>query len=320
MFVAASCNSSDSTTDPKTAGAPTLEITSPKDGATINGGESSTIIKGKILGNSTSGVITQLYVDGELIAINLVQIQGNDFAGVVNLKEGKKNVISIIVTDFNDVKTETKLTLHQGVMEKLRGYIRFGVSPSMAVLSESTGAVDVSLEIDPHIGKRLISSYSLDFDGDGVFDKEGVPSERYSFETKATYNRPGLYYPTVTVTDENGDVFVRTIVVNILSVNQVNAIFQKSIDSLQDSLISGNIDKAVSLFDIYSQDKYRKMFESFSQTDRNDLAQEFGDVRYVNLFGGRAEYEIFTKREDGVTYSFPIFFVQTASGWKIEKF
>ena len=57
-----------------------------------------------------------------------------------------------------------------------------------------------------------ISKYDWDFNGDGTIDLTCGSSAAVT----ASFQQPGLYLPTVTVTDTAGNTFTATVIVNVL--------------------------------------------------------------------------------------------------------
>jgi len=100
---------------------------------------------------------------------------------------------------------------------------------SQFVFEPATGIPTTSANSTPDVGYETVTidlqavasdvngsivSYQWDFDGDGVFDATGATAQ-------ATYTQPGTYYPTVLVTDDQGQktVAFATVVVESLNVN-----------------------------------------------------------------------------------------------------
>ena len=57
--------------------------------------------------------------------------------------------------------------------------------------------------------------------GDGTIDQTITDLENVSF----TYEQEGLYYPTITVTDDQGYWYTDTIAINVLSLENIDALF-----------------------------------------------------------------------------------------------
>ncbi len=58
-----------------------------------------------------------------------------------------------------------------------------------------------------------IVSYQMDFDGDGDIDYTGDTFDNITY----TYTTEGIYYPTVTVTDDQGNTYTDSIAITVLN-------------------------------------------------------------------------------------------------------
>jgi len=95
-------------------------------------------------------------------------------------------------------------------------------SPSVPMLlSGIPPAFHLLFGIDPDT--ESVAGYQIDFDGDGVIDYDGDTFENMTF----TYTTEGVYYPTVTVTDEQGNVYKDSIAVTVLNKEQLDSLVKQ---------------------------------------------------------------------------------------------
>ncbi len=80
--------------------------------------------------------------------------------------------------------------------------------------------LDVTLEAANVI--PFIAKYSWDFNGDGTIDLE---CSKLPIVT-ASYQTPGIYLPTVTITDTSGNTYTDTTIVNVLDKDEMEFFFR----------------------------------------------------------------------------------------------
>ena len=154
----------------------------------------------------------------------------------------------------------------------------------------------------------------MDFDGDGPQDATTVDPDNISF----TYDE-GLYYPTITVVDDQDNQYTDTIAISVLSLDEMDTLLKAKWEDFGAALINSDIEDALELFEVNSREFYRKQFTAFYLI-LNIIGNELGNLQLVAIKDNRAEYEIIVTRED-VTYSFYLLFVKDIDGiWRIRVF
>ena len=271
-----------------------IKITSPIEGETIN--KSKTIVKGTIktdtkdLGIKVNGI--------------LAEISGNEWtANNIPLGIGT-NTITATATDSQgntDTKTITVNTNDITQKVELSANITSGI-PHLQVFFSA------SISVTP-------ASYQMDFEGDGVIDYTGTTFENIS----RTYTTEGIFYPTVTVTDEQGNTYSDTIAITVLSKTEIDALLKGKWEGMKGALAQNNINSVVNYFDTFSKDAYKEMFTALSSR-LPQIVQELNDIRLIRVIENTAEYDIRTIR-NGKEYSFYLLFVRDGNGlWKIRSF
>ncbi len=273
-----------------------ISITSPIDLSTIN--SSNIIVKGTI---NTSAEEIGIKVNGIL-----AEIVGNEFVANGIFLELGENTLTAVATDKDGNTSTDSITVYTDVYQNL-------VSLS-ANKTSGVSPLDVKFSIDTQISNP-ITSYEMDYDGDGTIDQTIVDLDNVLY----TYNQTGIYYPTITVTDDQASQYTDTVAITILSLDEMDVFFKAKWEDLRTSFISGNIDSAVALFDKGFREVYREQFNGLSSI-LNTIGNELGYLRFVSIGDNRAEYEIIVTRE-GVTYSYFLLFVRDQDGlWNIRAF
>ena len=273
-----------------------VNISEPLDGATINKG--TTIIRGT-LESQTADV--GIRVNGVL-----AEIQGENWiAAGVPLTEGE-NEIKVVAIDGTGNTDEKKITINtESTLQALT--VNFFPSNGIAPL-------ETSFKIETNTNNS-ISSYKIDFDGDGVIDMETASPDEISHR----FEVPGLYLPVVTVVDNAGVKYTEMTVVNAMSREQMDELLQAKWNGMKDGLNSGDVEKTIAYFTDASQERYRGLFSYLS--DRlPEMAADMNNIQMIYLRDGRAKYR--TRRiEDGQEVTYYIYFHQLSDGlWKIHHF
>ncbi len=275
---------------------PEIFFTSPVDGSTIN--SSNTMVTGTI---STCSQEVGIIVNGIL-----AEIAGGEFAANDIFLEIGANTLTAVATDEDGNTATDTITVYTGFYQNqvnLSSNVTSGISP-----------LDVKFSIDTQISNQ-ITTYEMDFEGDSVIDQTIVDPDNVSF----IYNLEGLYYPTITVTDDQSNQYTDTIAINVLSLDEMDTLLKAKWEDLGTALINDDIEKALALFDEGFREVYREQFIELSSI-LNTIGNELGYLRLVAIGDNRAEYEIIVTRE-GVTYSFYLLFVRDKDGlWKIRAF
>src|SRR5262249_5398200 len=98
----------------------------------------------------------------------------------------------------------------------------------------------------------VADAYRWDADGDGVIDSTGL-----SQEITAYYPTPGLYFPTVVVTDAQGAQASDVVPVSVLAPGSLFTLLQTKWQALKNALLAGDIPAALQFVARHRQEKYR---------------------------------------------------------------
>ena len=273
-----------------------ITITSPEVNAVIN---KPTI--------TVRGTVTS---DAEEVSIKvngiLAEKYGHQFvANGVALTEGENNII-VNALDSNGAVGRAEMTVTAVTTVPhiiLNSNITSGI-PSL------TAYFSVSSEIP-----NLIVQYDMDFEGDGVMDYSGITFEDISH----AYTTEGIYYPTLTVTDIQGNTYSDTIAITVLDKEQIDALLKGKWEGMKGALAEGDIEGALKYFIGRSKERYGIIFSALKDQFPTIL-QTFVEFNIVNVFENIAEYEI-VANENGVLYSYPGIFIRGGDGiWRFKDF
>jgi len=275
-----------------------IEITSPAYGATIN--KSTAIVQGR--------VYNQMGEIGAVVNGVLAEVQGGEFAVIVPLQPGQ-NIITATATRPDGVQGQAQITINTENQEES---VRLTVIPTRGILDQ-TGILNATFEATAYL-VNPVSSYFWDFNGDGTPEITGTEAT-----VMAQYQYPGLYFPKVTVTDTQGNVYTETTLINVLSREEIDALLRAKWEGMKSALVQGNIEGAISYFDDFSKAGYKEHFTVLSPIV-SQIVQELNDIQLIRMMKNAIEYDIRTTR-NGKEYSFYLLFVRDKDGlWKIRSF
>ncbi len=161
-----------------------------------------------------------------------------------------------------------------------------------------------------------ISQISLELSGTGAIDFQGPSLEGQAF----LYSAPGLYLPTVQVTDPQGQVYTATTVLHVYDVAAVDAALQVKWQGMKDALRAGDVARAVTFLHSATRAAYQAQFARFSATTLATIDQYMTTIQLVEVGFGGAQYEMLRQR-DGQTLSFAVWFQLDQDGlWRLRRF
>ncbi|WP_454062961.1 PKD domain-containing protein [Candidatus Nitrospira salsa] len=212
-----------------TANCLSLSIDSPLANETIN--QFTMMVKGTITSSSVSpiGVVVNQQaakVAGTVYAVDRVFVRGGtETLGPTTIVAEAVNACGQRASTSRQVQT-TEVTTEQ---------VRLRASPDRNITpSEVTLRASVELE-------RPVVHYQWDFQGDGTIDTQGPDLAGQT----VTFIQPGLYMPTVIVTDEDGETFESTAVVVVEEPADFEATLNAKWSEMMTTLAQGDIDRAL---------------------------------------------------------------------------
>ncbi len=272
---------------------PTLTITSPADGATINA--DSVMVRGTVSGGATEvGVV----VNGVPMLV-----MGNQWAATVPLGPGS-NAITVTATTPQGASTVVQVTVQAAQAQE--PVVILNASPASG-LTPLTVTFTVTSGLD-----QPIVSYAFDQDGDGIPDRMGTTFEN----VQVTYTSPGLMMPTLRVTDDQGRTITATALAQVLDRAGTVAMLETKWEGLKAALAARDISRALGEVAASIRARFLAVFQALD-ADLPTIAPTLGTVAITRVSEGLAE-GVVPRVQDGKTYLYYIYWAPDADGiWRI---
>jgi sugar lactone lactonase YvrE len=271
----------------------------------------TTPVSGNLTGRATISVQgTTSAASGEIgVAVNGVGAQknGNRFAANhVPLVLGE-NTITAIATDMNGNSTSASVAMT--VVDQLNFAGIFANPESGAA------PLDVNFSSLATIANPIVN-YALDADGDGTVDFNFTA---WPDTVQFRYNQPGLYVATLTLTDDQGDIYSDSMAINVYSLQDLDLMLQSKWSGMKVALTNKDVEGAVRFFAGSAQEIYRQNFTLMMDV-LSQIVSDMGPIQFVRSIKNGAIYEM-KAVQDGQEHSFYVEFVLDVDGqWKIRFF
>jgi len=271
-----------------------VAITSPLPGSVID--TSTVLVEGFI--DALPGTEVGVTVNGVVAEVN-----NRLFAVLVGLELGNNVIAAIAVDSSGNSATDT---LSIDVLDPQEEPLRLLASPS-------TGLVPLTIELRPFsLLDRPIVLFEYDFEGDGIVDLSSAAFDGVSH----TYTQEGLFFPTLTATDDLGSKTGATTIVNVFALPDLVAKW----DDMKDALRIGDIDRALSFIAEESRERYEGIFTALI-SELSLIESILTDIQLLAVRGNQAEFVMLRTGADGVERSFYILFVRDNDGiWRLRTF
>lgn len=243
---------------------------------------------------------------GVLVNGVVAQVDGLKFAVVVPLAPGSNPINAVATEPSGNTATATiTVTVPSGAEPHviLSALPAGGVAPLTVVFSALNLLSVPTAQVE------------LDSDGDGAIEFTGSSLEGQVF----TYSKPGLYLPTVTVTDAQGNRFTGSTIVQVYDLTQLDALLRGKWTALKASLSRGDINPALESIAITEREGYFRLLSALGP-QLSTIGTILKDISFVSLDGDRAEYQMI-RTDSGIRISHFILFVKDADGiWRLRFF
>ena len=154
-----------------------------------------------------------------------------------------------------------------------------------------------------------IQTATLDARGNGRVDYRGPDPDLQT----VTYDRPGVYLPTLTVNGTRRAVGL----VLVYAKDQLDAVLQKKWSGMKAALRRGDVESAVGYFATEKRATYRTMFNALT-IPVADFGRLLGDITFDHRAGRRLDYEMVIS-EGGQRSSHTIQFIVDRDGiWRLD--
>ena len=273
-----------------------IKIDYPLSGAMVNKPE--VMVRGTI--TNLTGNETGVTVNGKV-----ADVYGNQFvANNVSLVEGV-NTITVTAKDTANNSATASVTVNAvttGSYVKLSSNIESGIAPLTANFSASTSSFTPA-------------SYQMDYEGDGVVDYTGTTFKNISH----VYSAEGIFYPTITVTDNQGNTYSDAIAITVMNKTEIDTLLKGKWEGMKGKLKNQDTEGALSYFVERSKERYRSVFEALKD-QLPMILETFIEFNIIDVYGNATEYEI-VANENGILYSYPGMLIKDENGiWKFKDF
>lgn len=271
-----------------------VAIITPADGTIVAAG--SVLIRGTIQATETDVGVT---VNGILGTV-----QGNSFAALVPVTPEATTLTAVATT-------ATGMTASNSVAITVSSA---QTSPIALLANPQSGVAPLTVEFSL-LGAPPAATISLDFDDDGTVDLTGVSLEGQVF----TYPKPGLYFPTATIIDAQGNRVTTTALLQVYDRAALDASLQVKWSAMKDALRRGDIGKALGSIALTDREEYLPLLTALGpQLSRIDTI--LTEINPVSFDDDRAEYQMI-RIDNGIRISHFILFVKDADGiWRLKFF
>lgn len=165
------------------------------------------------------------------------------------------------------------------------------------------------------LGASPGATISVDFDGDGTVDLTGPSLDGQIF----TYPKPGLYFPTATITDAQGHQVTTRALIQVYDQAALNTSLQAKWAAMKDALRGGDIGKALNFVALNDREGYIPLLTALGPQLSN-IDRILTDISAVSFDGDRAEYQMI-RVDNGVRISHFVLFVKDLDGiWRLKFF
>jgi hypothetical protein len=256
------------------------------------------IVKGTLQAPSNSGVT----VNG-IVAQMTGDPYGSEFAVRVPLAMGA-NELEVVVTTISHKQVSQILSLN-----------RTGASPYRFYVTERAGVdqIDNKLNII-NTGNDQIVQVDIDFEGDGSIDQTLL--DGFDEQISHRYDMEGLYYPQVTITDQNGLQFTLVQIVNVLSASRINQIAQNQWSMMNNALMLGNHKLASDCLIDRQREEFGAIFYQLLPRFPA-IIQSYSELQPVEMNTLYSSFLI-NRDIDGVDRAFIVEYVRDANGvWRL---
>lgn len=274
-----------------------ITITAPADGAIVL--TPIALVQGTI---ESSAPEVGVVVNGVL-----AQVSGLQFAALVPLVPGSNPITATATDTFGNIATATiTVTGPEGVEPPLL----LTASPPSGVAPLTVAFSALSLLPTP------IATIELDLDGNGTIDFRGVNLEGQAF----TYSQPGLYLPTVTVTDAQGTRLTASTLVQVYDQTALDTLLQAKWTALKDALRVRDIARAITLIHTDTRAAYEAQLTRFSPATLANIDRYMTTIQLIEVGPSGAQYEMLRER-NGQVLSFAVWFQVDGDGlWRLRRF
>lgn len=225
---------------------------------------------------------------------------------------------AMIAVDYNVSELVVVATAPDGVTRELRQPLSVLEQEAPVSLRATPSSGGAPLSVTFSVASTVaVATLSLDLEGDGTADFQGPSLDGQAF----TYAGPGVFLPTLTVIDTQGQQHVAVAQVQVHEPAVLDAFLRGKWTILRDALLRGDAAGAAAAFLLSARDAYLDEFTTLASLGAlPEIANDLGALTLVRVRSNAAEYEVRVLLE-GVEYSFYVLFAVDSDGvWRIAAF
>ncbi len=274
-----------------------ITITSPAPGSVIN--RSSVLVLGEVHAPTGAEVGVTVNSFPGLVA-------NSQFTAMVPVDSTVTSLTATAIDAAGSTATDTISVIVQPPTAESPLLLRASPPGGLAPLT-------VGFQLSSLVG---VSQVALDLEGDGTADFQGTSLEGQTF----IYSQPGVYTPTVQVTDLQGQAHSAVTIVQVLDQASLDARLQAVWQGLKDALRSGDVARAATFIHGDARARYQAQFTRFSPATLANIDQYMTTIQLVEVGFAGAQYKMRRER-NGKVLSFAVWFQIDQDGrWRVRRF
>ena len=289
-------NSGSSTVGVNYAPRPVVTITSPALGSTVNAG--TIIIRGVVEGPFAHEV-------GVSVNGGAASVSSGQWVAEISLEPGVQSVTATATTIAGLQATESVTVT---VLPATAGGLLLSASPRSGV-----APLTIAWSLSNQTGRRL-EQFELDEYGTGVF---AAPASNFD-GAQTTYTTPGVYFPVLRATDDQGVRYTAATVISVADPSAVTMRFQGLWTSFKQRLQAGDIQGALNHLAPVVRARFEAVFEKLGP-DLPAIAAGFDNLQVLEQIEDIAE-TVLVQQENGSPRLYFVYYRRDNLGrWLIEE-
>jgi hypothetical protein len=231
-------------------------------------------------------------------------VDGPGFAALVPVHPADAELV-VVATTPDGRRAETRQPL--AVADALEPAVLLHIAPT-----GGPAPLHVTFRLVSRVPATLVA---LDLEGQGAIAHQGTLLDEPTF----TYPTPGIYVPTVTVTDDQGATHTARRLLHVLDRAVLDSRLQARWLALKDALRQGDVARALDVMTLEVRGAYRDLLTALT-IPLAQIDQILTDVELVDLDENRAEYQM-VRMDNGEPTSYLVLFARDVDGvWRLKFF